>query len=94
MSLLGCQGGKSIFRKPECPVETTCIPYFLQVADFSFDFCRPITTTASIVKIFLGRERLWQLEPGRIEEAKRTLELIGREWEVALAKLKTFAESV
>jgi DNA-binding transcriptional ArsR family regulator len=40
-----------------------------------------------------GRERLWQLEPGQLEEARRTLELIGRQWEVALAKLKTFAES-
>lgn len=41
-----------------------------------------------------GRERLWQLEPGQIEEAKRTLEIIGKEWEVALAKLKAFAESL
>ncbi|MDO8271003.1 MAG: metalloregulator ArsR/SmtB family transcription factor [Gammaproteobacteria bacterium] len=41
----------------------------------------------------LGRERLWQLEPKQIEEAKRTLEIIGREWELALGKLKTFAES-
>ena len=40
-----------------------------------------------------GRERLWQLEPGQIEEAKRTLELIGQQWEVALGKLKTFVES-
>lgn len=40
-----------------------------------------------------GRERLWQLEPGQIEEAKRTLEIIGREWDVALGKLKAFAEA-
>lgn len=39
-----------------------------------------------------GRERLWQLDPAQIEEAKRTLEVIGRQWEVALAKLKAFAE--
>jgi DNA-binding transcriptional ArsR family regulator len=42
----------------------------------------------------LGRERMWQLEPGQIKEAKRTLEVIGRQWEVALGKLKTFAESL
>jgi DNA-binding transcriptional ArsR family regulator len=216
MSSLGHPGGKSISQKPECPGETTGIPYFLQVADFSFDFCRQIATIASIVEVLprrpsdkadgrhgapmrlagidggfhsgfvlpvsrssrarvvrrahrahrtegpvlvslasgirlrpraphrrlealrmngrgwdgqmdniaqltantdisrqavtkhlqvltdagvvrdvkLGRERLWQPEPGQIEETKRTLELIGREWEVALAKLKTFAESV
>ena len=40
-----------------------------------------------------GRERLWQLEPGQIEEAKRTLEIIGKQWEVALGRLKAFAES-
>ncbi|MFZ0497808.1 MAG: metalloregulator ArsR/SmtB family transcription factor [Steroidobacteraceae bacterium] len=40
-----------------------------------------------------GRNRLWQLEPARIEEAKRTLEVIGRQWEVALGKLKAFAET-
>ena len=39
-----------------------------------------------------GRERLWQLDPVRIEEAKRTLEVIGRQWEVALGKLKSFVE--
>lgn len=40
-----------------------------------------------------GRERLWQLDPMQIAEAKRTLEVIGREWDVALGKLKLFAES-
>lgn len=39
-----------------------------------------------------GRERLWQLEPASIEEAKRTLESIGREWEMALGRLKRFVE--
>src|SRR5512140_612058 len=53
-----------------------------------------VLADAGVVRdIRAGRERLWQLEPGRIEEAKRTLEVIGREWEVALGKLKTFAES-
>lgn len=41
----------------------------------------------------MGRERLWQLDPARIEEARRTLELIGREWDIALGKLKAFVES-
>ncbi len=40
-----------------------------------------------------GRKRLWQLEPARIEEAKQTLEVIGRQWEVALGRLKAFAEA-
>lgn len=40
-----------------------------------------------------GRERLWQLDPAQIEAAKRTLETIGRQWEIALGKLKAFAET-
>ena len=41
----------------------------------------------------LGRERRWQIEPEQIEEARRTLEIIGRQWEVALGRLKAFTES-
>lgn len=53
-----------------------------------------VLADAGVVRdVKLGRERLWQLEPGAIEEAKRTLEVIGKQWEVALAKIKAFAES-
>jgi len=53
-----------------------------------------VLADAGVVRdVKLGRERLWQLEPGQIAEAKRTLEVIGRQWEVALGKIKTFAES-
>ena len=41
-----------------------------------------------------GRERLWQLDPAQIGEARRTLEVIGQQWDVALGKLKAFVESV
>jgi len=40
-----------------------------------------------------GRERLWQLDPEQIEAAKRTLEVIGRQWETALGRLKAFVEA-
>lgn len=43
--------------------------------------------------IKLGRERLWQLDPTQIEAARQTLDVIGRQWEAALSKLKAFAES-
>lgn len=39
-----------------------------------------------------GRERLWQLQPGRIGEARDSLDAIGRQWEQALARLKRFVE--
>jgi DNA-binding transcriptional ArsR family regulator len=53
-----------------------------------------VLADAGVVRdIKVGRERLWQLDPAEIEEARRTLEVIGREWEIALGKLKVFAES-
>lgn len=54
-----------------------------------------VLADAGVVRdVKLGRERLWQLDPVQIEEAKRTLEMISREWDVALGKLKAFAESL
>ena len=48
---------------------------------------------AGVVRdVKVGRERLWQLDPNQIEEARRTLEAIGNQWDVALGKLKAFAE--
>src|SRR5512142_446508 len=34
-----------------------------------------------------GRERVWELEPGRLDEARRTLGLISERWDAALARL-------
>lgn len=39
-----------------------------------------------------GRERLWELEPSRIDEARRALDAIAAHWDQALAKLKKFVE--
>ncbi len=39
-----------------------------------------------------GRERLWQLKPGRLDEARRSLELIAEQWDLALGKLKRAVE--
>ena len=41
----------------------------------------------------VGRERLWEFEPAQIEEARRSLELIGQQWDQALNKLKLAVES-
>src|SRR5215208_3543993 len=40
----------------------------------------------------IGRERLWQFDPAQLEEARRSLELIGQQWEHSLAKLKNALE--
>src|SRR5512142_15931 len=52
-----------------------------------------VLAEAGIVRdLRAGRERLWQLDPARIAEARCTLDLIGRQWETALGKLKHFVE--
>jgi len=39
-----------------------------------------------------GKQRLWRLEGRRLEEARRSLDLISRQWDQSLAKLKLFVE--
>ena len=53
-----------------------------------------VLAEAGVVRdVKVGRERLWQLDPVQIAEAKRTLEMIGRQWDMALGRLKAFVES-
>ena len=40
----------------------------------------------------VGRERLWEFEPAQLDEARRTLELIGRQWDNALERLRAAVE--
>ena len=39
-----------------------------------------------------GRENVWQLEPRRLEDARRYLVEISAQWDHALARLKRFVE--
>jgi DNA-binding transcriptional ArsR family regulator len=39
-----------------------------------------------------GRERLWEFEAARLDEARRSLEAIARQWDHALLKLKLAVE--
>lgn len=39
-----------------------------------------------------GRERVWQLETRRLEEARRCLDLISRRWDSALERLRAAVE--
>jgi DNA-binding transcriptional ArsR family regulator len=40
-----------------------------------------------------GKESVWQVDPGRLEEARRSLDLISRQWDESLNKLKLFVEN-
>ena len=53
-----------------------------------------VLAAAGLVRdVKVGRERLWEFEPAQLDEARRTLELIGEQWDNALAKLKFALES-
>jgi DNA-binding transcriptional ArsR family regulator len=39
-----------------------------------------------------GKESVWQLERRRLDEARRTLDMISRQWDASLGKLKDFVE--
>ena len=39
-----------------------------------------------------GRERLWEFEVTRLDEAQRALEAISHQWDQALARLKALVE--
>jgi DNA-binding transcriptional ArsR family regulator len=39
-----------------------------------------------------GREHLWQLEPQRLDDARGWLDVISRQWDDALERLKQFVE--
>jgi DNA-binding transcriptional ArsR family regulator len=45
-----------------------------------------------VVDLKQGRERVWQLEPRAIDDARHTLELIGKLWESRLGRLKAMLE--
>jgi predicted ArsR family transcriptional regulator len=39
-----------------------------------------------------GRESIWRLEQHRLEEARRYLDLISQQWDLALGRLREFVE--
>jgi DNA-binding transcriptional ArsR family regulator len=53
-----------------------------------------VLAAAGLVRdVKVGRERLWEFEPSRLDEARRSLELIAQQWDHALAKLKLAVEN-
>ncbi len=39
-----------------------------------------------------GRERIWELEPDKLAEARRTLDELSKRWDAALDRLKAYVE--
>jgi DNA-binding transcriptional ArsR family regulator len=52
-----------------------------------------VLSAAGLVRdVKVGRERLWEFDPARLDAARRSLESISRQWDHALAKLKLVVE--
>lgn len=52
-----------------------------------------VLASAGLVRdVKQGRERLWQFEPDRLDEARLSLELIGQQWDQALLRLRAAVE--
>jgi DNA-binding transcriptional ArsR family regulator len=52
-----------------------------------------VLADAGLVRdVKVGRERLWEFDPAQLDEARRSLELIARQWDHALARLKRAVE--
>lgn len=39
-----------------------------------------------------GREHLWELDPRRLDDARAYIEVISRQWDAALERLRAFVE--
>jgi DNA-binding transcriptional ArsR family regulator len=40
-----------------------------------------------------GRESVWELQPDRLEEARRHLDVISRQWDAAIERLRALVEN-
>src|SRR5690349_1025693 len=77
------QGPQSIARLTEGePVTRQAITKHLQV----------LADAGLARDLWRGRERLWELERRPLDEARRCLDLVSREWDEALGRLKAFVE--
>jgi DNA-binding transcriptional ArsR family regulator len=52
-----------------------------------------LAQTGLVRDIKVGRERLWKFDPTPLDEARRSLEVIGQQWDHALDKLKMAVET-
>ena len=51
-----------------------------------------LATAGMVHHVKVGRERLWEFEPAPLVEARRSLDVIGQQWDYALKKLKLAVE--
>jgi len=84
LARLGGEGPLSIARLSEgAGVSRQAVTKHLQV----------LADAGLAVSLRRGREQLWQLEAARLDEARRSLELISQRWDEALERMKQALEA-
>jgi DNA-binding transcriptional ArsR family regulator len=84
LARLGGEGPLSIARLSEgSGVSRQAVTKHLQV----------LADAGLAVSLRRGREQLWQLEAARLDEARRSLELISQRWDEALDRMKQALEA-
>lgn len=51
-----------------------------------------LASAGVVTDLWRGRERIWDLETKRLDEAVRFLDRVSRQWDEALVRLKRFVE--
>src|SRR3954468_2408213 len=75
------------------PLSITCLSSGTKVTRQAITKHLHVLAEAGVVRGFRnGREQLWELERRRLDEAKRSLDIISRQWDGALARLKALVE--
>jgi DNA-binding transcriptional ArsR family regulator len=75
------------------PLSITCLSSGANVTRQAITKHLHVLAEAGVVRGFRnGREQLWQLERRRLDEARDSLEIISRQWDGALARLKSLVE--
>ncbi|HEY0593391.1 MAG TPA: metalloregulator ArsR/SmtB family transcription factor [Thermoanaerobaculia bacterium] len=52
-----------------------------------------LATTGLVHDFRKGRERVWELAPDRLDDARRALDLIAKRWDEAIERLRALVES-
>jgi DNA-binding transcriptional ArsR family regulator len=47
-----------------------------------------------VTGMYRGREHVWSVNPDRLEDGRRHIDLIAQKWDDALARLKAYVEGV
>jgi DNA-binding transcriptional ArsR family regulator len=75
------------------PMSITCLTYGTNVTRQAVTKHLEVMRKVGLVRNRRrGRERIWQLEAQRLNQARHCLEIISKQWDDALGRLRKFVE--